>query len=93
MKKILVVVAPVALFILGEVAANAGQTINGAGAFGYITDKWDEKEPEKGHKLVDYAGRCVSIPNNPAEPKYTMECVGKYEFTPDESWEGQRNLH
>ena len=42
----------------------------------------------KGHKLVDYAGRCVDIPNDPAAPKYTEDCVGKYEYMPDESWKG-----
>ena len=36
-----------------------------------MTDKWDEKEVEKGHKLVDYAGRCVAIPDDPAAPKYS----------------------
>ena len=46
------------------------------------------KEPEKGHKLVDYAGRCVSVPDDRVEPKYTMECVGKYEYMPDGSWKG-----
>ena len=53
-----------------------------------VNDKWDVKEPEKGHKLVDYAGRCVSVPDDPGEPKYTMECVGKYEYMPDGSWKG-----
>ena len=48
----------------------------------------DEKEVEKGHKLVDYAGRCVNIPDDPAAPKYTEDCVGKYEYMPDESWKG-----
>ena len=51
-----------------------------------VTDKWDEKEPEKGHKLVDYAGRCVLVPDDPAAPKVTEDCVGKYEYMPDESW-------
>ena len=68
--------------------ANAGQTINEAGAIACVNDKWDEKEPEKGHKLVDYAGRCVTIPDDPAAPKYTEDCVGKYEYMPDESWKG-----
>ena len=61
---------------------------NEAGALACVNDKWDVKEPEKGHKLVDYAGRCVSVPDDPAEPKYTMECVGKYEYMPDGSWKG-----
>jgi hypothetical protein len=53
-----------------------------------VNDKWDETEPDKGHKLVDYAGRCVDIPNDPAAAKYTEDCVGKYEYMPDGSWKG-----
>ena len=49
--------APAALFILGGSAAYAGQTINETGAIACVSDKWDEREPEKGHKLVDFAGR------------------------------------
>ncbi len=67
--KHLFVAVPAALLILGNGAANAGQTINEAGALACVNDKWDEKEPEKGHKLVDYAGRCVHIPDDPAAPK------------------------
>ena len=47
----------------------------------------------KDHKLVDYAGRCVIIPGDAAEPKSTEDCVGNYEFMPDESWKGSRDLH
>ena len=36
--------------------------------------------------MVDYAGRCVGIPDDPAAPKNTAECVGKYEYMPDKSW-------
>ena len=61
--KYLFVAVPAALCILGSWAANAGQTINEAGALACMNDKWDEKEVEKGHKLVDYAGRCVLIPD------------------------------
>ena len=68
--------------------SNAGQTINDVGAIACVNDKWDVKEPEKGHKLVDYAGRCVNIPDDPAAPKSTADCVGKYEYMPDESWKG-----
>jgi hypothetical protein len=64
------------------------QTINDAGVLAYVDDKWDEKEPEKGHRLIDYAGRCVNIPDDPAAPKYTGDCVGKYEYMPDGSWKG-----
>jgi hypothetical protein len=52
----LFVTVPAALFIFGSGAANAGETINDTGAIVCINDKWDEKEVEKGHKLVDYAG-------------------------------------
>ena len=79
---------PAALLILGGGAANAGQTINEAGTVACATDKWDEKEIEKGHKLVEYAGRCICIDNDPAVPSRPHECVGKYEFMPDGSWKG-----
>ena len=29
-----------------------------------VNDKRVETEPEKGHKLVDFAGRCRAIPND-----------------------------
>lgn len=32
--------------------------------------------------------RCVLIPNDPAAEKYAEDCVGKYEYMPDESWKG-----
>lgn len=51
-------------------------------------DKWDEKESEKGHKLIDYAGRCVKVPNDAAAAKVTEDCSGRYEFMPDGSWSG-----
>jgi hypothetical protein len=77
-----------AMLMLGAVSAKAGETINDVGAMACINDKWDVTEPEKGHKLVDYAGRCVLIPDDAAAPKATEECVGKYEYMPDESWKG-----
>ena len=86
--KQLFLVVPAALLMLGSGAANASETINEAGALACVNDKWDEKELEKGHKLVDFAGRCVGIPNDPTAPKYTEDCVGKYEYMPDESWKG-----
>jgi hypothetical protein len=85
--KLLLAAVPAALLILGNGTANA-ETINEAGAFACVNDKWDVKEPEKGHKLVDYAGRYVAIPDDPAAPKRTGECVGKYEYMPDGSWKG-----
>ena len=68
--------------------ANAGETINEEGAIVCANDKWDENEAEKGHKLVDYAGRCINISGDPAAPRYRKECVGKYEYMPDKSWKG-----
>ena len=64
------------------------KTINDVGALAYVDDKWDEKEPEKGHRLIDYAGRCVNIPDDAAAPKAIGELVGKYEYMPDGSWKG-----
>ena len=84
--KQLFVTVPAALFILGCGVANAGKTVEEAGTIACVTDKWDEKEPDKGHKLVDYAGRCVLVPDDPAAPKVTENCVGKYEYVPDKSW-------
>jgi len=84
----LFLVAPAALLILGCGTADAGQTITEAGTIVCVNDKWDEKEVEQGHKLVDYAGRCVKVPTDPAAPKATEECVGNYEYMPDGSWKG-----
>jgi hypothetical protein len=87
--KQLFVAVPATLLILGCGAANAGNTINKVGALACVNDKWDQKEPEKGHKLVDYAGRCVNIPDDPAAtPMATDDCAGNYEYMPDGSWKG-----
>lgn len=79
-------VAPVALAAFGASTALAGQTINEVGALACVTDKWDEREIEKGHKLADWVGRCVGVPDDPTAPKYTEDCEVKYEYMPDESW-------
>ena len=63
--KHLFIAVPTALLILGNGVANAGQTINDVGAIACVNDKWDEKEFEKGHKLVDFAGRCDTSPTIP----------------------------
>jgi hypothetical protein len=84
--KQLSVALPAVLLLLGSGAAKAGQTINDAGTMASVTDKWDEKEQEKGHKLVDAAMRCVLIPDDSAAPKVTEDCAGKYEYMPDGSW-------
>jgi hypothetical protein len=77
-----------AMLVLGPGSAQAGETISDVGAIACVNDKWDVTEPEKGHKLVDYAGRCVNVPDDDAAPKSTADCEGKYEYMPDESWKG-----
>src|SRR5215510_213668 len=84
----LFVAVPTALCILGNWTANAGQTINQTGAIACVNDKWTETEPDKGHKLADLVQRCVIIPDDNADPKFTQDCVGKYEYMPDKSWKG-----
>jgi hypothetical protein len=79
---------PVALLALGSGHANAGKSVDDTGALACVTDKWDEKEPDKGHKLVDAASRCILIPDDSAAPKITEDCSGKYEYMPDKSWKG-----
>jgi hypothetical protein len=64
------------------------KTIKDVGALAYLVDKWDVKKSEKGHKLINYAGRCVEIPDDDAAPKSTGKLVGKYEYMPDGSWKG-----
>jgi hypothetical protein len=86
--KQLFIAVPAAFLLFGNAPAKAAQTIEEAGALACVVDKWDEKEVEKGHKLVDAADRCIDIPNDPAAPKYSQDCVGKYEYMPDESWKG-----
>ena len=54
------------LFILGGGVASAGEPKKDTGAMACVNDKWDVKEPEKGHKLVDAAMRCVLIPDDAA---------------------------
>lgn len=76
-----------ALLLIGSGTANAGKTVE-EGALACVNDKWNESEQEKGHKVVDYAGRCVSIPDTAAMPKGSEECAGTYEFMPDGSWKG-----
>lgn len=82
----LISVVAVLLLVTGSGAASAGNSVEEAGALVCVMDKWAEKEPEKGHKLVDAALRCVVVPDDPAAPKYSQDCVGKYEYMPDESW-------
>ena len=86
--KQLFVAVPAALLVLGNGAANAGQTIDRVGAVACVNDKWTKSEPEKGHKLADLVQRCVLIQNDAAAEKVTQDCVGKYEYMPDGSWKG-----
>lgn len=86
--KYLIAAGLLSLFIASPEPANAGQSIDVAGTMACINDKWDEKEPEKGHKLVDYGGRCVIIPNDAAALKHVEDCVGNYEYLKDGSWKG-----
>lgn len=89
----LVVALPVALLFAGGAQVQAGQTIEEAFALACVTDKWDVKEPEKGHKLVHYAGRCIDVPDDKSEALTSEDCVGKYEYMPDWELEGLRYLH
>ena len=84
----LVIAVPAALFILSSGVASAGEPKKDTGAMACVNDKWDVKEPEKGHKLVDAAMRCVLIPDDPAEPTISQDCAGNYEYMPDGSWKG-----
>jgi len=79
---------PAALLFANPQAALAGKTIEEAGVLVCVNDKWDEKELDKGHKLVDFAGRCGNVPDDATAEKYSEECVGKYEYMPDGSWKG-----
>jgi hypothetical protein len=84
--KKLAAAVPAILLGLSTGAAGAGKTVEETGALVCVTDKWDEKEPEKGHKLADAVMRCVDVPDDSAAPKYSQDCRGKYEYLPDGSW-------
>jgi hypothetical protein len=86
MLKPLIVALPLLAIVSG--VASAGQSIDVAGTMACVNDKWDEKEPAKGHKLAEYAGRCVVIPNDDNAHKYVEDCSGNYEYMPDGSWKG-----
>ena len=82
-------VAISAVCILGPIDfAAAGSSIEESGALSCVVDKWDEKEKEKGHKLVDYAGRCIAVPHDASTESYFEDCSGKYEYMPDGTWHG-----
>ncbi len=87
--KQLLTAVPAALVILGAGAASAGSTVDKVGVLVCVSDKWNETEPDKGHKLVDYAGRCVDIPDDiTVMAKSAEDCKGSYEYMPDGSWKG-----
>jgi hypothetical protein len=79
---------PLALLVLGQQRGKGRPDHQRSGALVCVADKWGESEPDKGHKLVDFGGRCVLVPDDPAAPKSTEDCVGKYEYLPDGSWKG-----
>ena len=81
-----IIIAVPAVFLVFSSCVAIAKTINKAGALVCVTDKYTEKELEKGHKLADWVGRCVGIPDNSAAEMYTSDCVGKYEFKPDQSY-------
>ena len=83
-----ILITSLALILLSVGPAKAGETISLAGAIVCVNDKWDEKEVEKGHKLVDAVQRCVTVPNDATAEKVAEDCVGKYEYMPDGSWKG-----
>jgi hypothetical protein len=87
-RRTLLIALPAAFLAFGNGPAQAGETITEAGAIVCVNDKWDEKEIEKGHKLVEFAGRCVNVPTDPSAEKVAEDCTGKYEYLPDESWKG-----
>jgi hypothetical protein len=82
----LLVAIPATILVLGCGTANAGTTIEEAGVIVCVSDKWDEKEQAKGHKVVTYAGRCVKVPDDGTAAKTNEECSGQYEYLPDGSW-------
>jgi hypothetical protein len=88
MPKFIVFTACAVLLIADREPAFAETSVAESGAMVCVNDKWDEKEIAKGHKLVDYAGPCVNVPDDPAGEKFIEDCVGKYEYMPDESWKG-----
>lgn len=86
MNKMQLFIAVPALLVVSHGAAEAGKGFEEAGALVCVTDKWDEKELEKGHKIADAVMRCVAVPDDPALDKYAQDCTGKYEYMPDQSW-------
>jgi hypothetical protein len=84
MQRLLITVT--ALLVLSPFTARAGKSVEEAGVLVCVTDKWDETESEKGHKIANAAMRCVAVPDDPALEKYAQDCTGRFEYMPDGSW-------
>jgi hypothetical protein len=82
--KALLMIATV-MVVVGFGAANA-QTVAEAGALVCVTDKWDEKEVGKDHKIADAVMRCGVVPDDLSLDKFAQDCTGKYEYMPGGSW-------
>lgn len=85
-EKFFIALVPAFLIFGSEGAALGGSIVREKGAIVCVNAKWEEKEVEKGHKFVDYAGPCVIVPDDVSLPKKVEDCVGIYEFMPDGSW-------
>lgn len=83
-----IIATSAALLLMGNYAALAGKSLDHVGKLICATDKWDVKEPAKGHKLVDASSRCAAIPDDENAAKVSETCSGKYEYLPDGSWKG-----
>jgi hypothetical protein len=74
--------------LLLAVSSGPARAADETGVIVCMTDKWEEKEVAKGHKVVDYAGRCITVPHDNTRESIVSDCVGKYEYMPDGSWKG-----
>ena len=77
-----IIIAVPAVFLVFSSCVAIAKTINKAGALVCVTDKYTEKELEKGHKLADWVGRCVGIPDNSTAEMYTSDCIGNTSLSP-----------
>lgn len=80
---------PTLLLALGSGVAEAGSIVEERGVIVCVNDKWDEKKHQDGHKRVEYAGRCVKVPDDATATKTTEACSGQYDYKPDGSWTAQ----
>lgn len=88
-RKTLLIAVSASIVLLTGAPAVAERTIAQAGALVCVTDKWTEKEVEKGHKIADAVMRCVAVPDSETEPKYAQDCTGHYEYAADGSWKSE----